>query len=216
VLNQTCRSVARCVVASRGVPRCTVLPPDTHVLLHAVRCMLHAALCWNRYVLRAQLTRVGLYMLREVLLNGVAVPLTSAASAPLVVVPGAVGAPLLTVLHGAAVYLLYCRSYTSAAPHRSAVSKLRTLCLAASGHSACQCGQHGLSPETLAKYPRRHERVDRACIRLDRIWLQMRRTVSSTALCCTPTLLTPSTPYLNHHHLLRLSALAPSGRCACV
>jgi hypothetical protein len=53
--------------------------------------MLHAALCWNRYVLRAQLTRVGLYMLREVLLNGVAVPLTSAASAPLVVVPGAVG-----------------------------------------------------------------------------------------------------------------------------
>ena len=91
MLNQTCRSVARCVVASRGVPRCTVLPPDTHVLLHAVRCMLHAALCWNRYVLRAQLTRVGLYMLREVLLNGVAVPLTSAASAPLVVVPGAVG-----------------------------------------------------------------------------------------------------------------------------
>ena len=167
-------------------------------------------------MLRAQLTRVGLYMLREVLLNGVAVPLTSAASAPLVVVPGAVGAPLLTVLHGAAVYLLYCRSYTSAAPHRSAVSKLRTLCLSASGHSACQCGQHGLSPETLAKYPRRHERVDRACIRLDRIWLQMRRTVSSTALCCTPTLLTPSTPYLNHHHLLRLSALAPSGRCACV
>ena len=42
-------------------------------------------------MLRAQLTRVGLYMLREVLLNGVAVPLTSAASAPLVVVPGAVG-----------------------------------------------------------------------------------------------------------------------------